>query len=201
MYAIIRTGGKQAKVREGDVIDVERLRAEGEVTFTPVLVVDGKGKVFSGREELSTATVTARVIGESAGDKIDIFKYKAKTGYRKRGGHRQKYTQIEVLQIQAPKAAKAAAAEPKADASDQSDAAPAKAAAPAKKAPAKKAPAKAAAPAKKAPAKKAPAKKAAAAKPKATTTKKKSDEAPKKAPARKKAPAKKKPVAKKDEEG
>jgi len=188
MYAIIRTGGKQAKVREGDVIDVERLRAEGEVTFTPVLVVDGKGKVFSGREQLSTATVTARVIGESAGEKIEIFKYKAKTGYRKRGGHRQKYTQIEVLQIQPPKAAKAVAAEPKADAGDEADAAPAQAAAPAKKA----APVKKAAPAKKAPAKAAT--KTAAAKPKATTAKKKSDEAPKKAP------AKKKPAAKKDEE-
>jgi large subunit ribosomal protein L21 len=188
MYAIIRTGGKQAKVREGDVIDVERLRADGEVTFTPVLVVDGKGKVFSGREELSTATVTARIVGESAGDKIDIFKYKAKTGYRKRAGHRQKYTQIEVLKIQAPKGTKAAAAETKADAKEGTEETPAEAKAPVKKAPAKKAPAK------KAPAKKASAT-TATAKPKATTAKKKSDEAPKKAP------AKKKPAAKKDEEG
>jgi len=112
MYAIIRTGGKQAKVQEGDVIDVERLHTEGEVTFTPLLVVDDKGKVFSGRDELKTAKVTAKVLGETAGDKVDIFKYKAKTGYRRRGGHRQKYTTLEVTKIEAPKkgAAKTAGA-------------------------------------------------------------------------------------------
>jgi large subunit ribosomal protein L21 len=104
MYAIIRSGGKQAKVREGDVIDVERLRAEGDVEFTPLLVVDGKGKVYSGREQLKTAKVKAKVVGESAGDKIDIFKYKAKTGYRRRQGHRQRYTTIEVTKIQPPRA-------------------------------------------------------------------------------------------------
>ena len=113
MYAIIRSGGKQAKVHEGDVIDVERLHADGEVTFTPLLVVDDKGKVFSGRDELKTARVTAKVVGETSGDKVDIFKYKAKTGYRRRGGHRQKYTTIEVTKIEGPKkaAAKAAPAE------------------------------------------------------------------------------------------
>lgn len=104
MYAIIRTGGKQAKVREGDVIDVERLHSEGEVTFTPLLLIDDKGAVTSGREELRGAKVTARVVGATAGDKIEMFKYKAKTGYRLRGGHRQKYTRIEVLKIEGPKA-------------------------------------------------------------------------------------------------
>ena len=110
MYAIIRTGGKQAKVHEGDVIDVERLHADGELTFTPLLVVDDKGKVFSGRDELKTARVTAKVVGETSGDKVDIFKYKAKTGYRRRGGHRQKYTTIEVTKIEGPKKAAAKAA-------------------------------------------------------------------------------------------
>jgi large subunit ribosomal protein L21 len=107
MYAIIRAGGKQAKVREGDVIDVERLHGEGEVTFTPVLFVDDKGTVISGREELRSARVTARVLGESAGDKVEMFKYKAKTGYRRRGGHRQKYTTLEVVKIEGPKKAAA----------------------------------------------------------------------------------------------
>ena len=106
MYAIIRTGGKQMKVAEGDVIDVELLRADGNVEFTPLLVVDGKGKVFSGRAKLKTAKVTAKVIGTSAGEKIDIFKYKNKTGYRRRAGHRQKYTTLEVTKIKAPTAKK-----------------------------------------------------------------------------------------------
>ena len=109
MYAIIRTGGKQQKVSEGDVIDVELLHAEGEVEFAPLLVVDSKGKVFSGREKLKTAKVTARVVGTSAGEKIDIFKYKNKTGYRRRAGHRQKYTTIEVTKITPPAAKKPAA--------------------------------------------------------------------------------------------
>ena len=109
MYAIIRTGGKQAKVSEGDVIDVELLRADGEVEFTPLLVVDSKGKVFSGREKLKTAKVTAKVVGTAAGEKIDIFKYKNKTGYRRRAGHRQKYTTIEVTKIKPPTAKKPAA--------------------------------------------------------------------------------------------
>ena len=113
MYAIIRTGGKQAKVREGDVIDVERIHSEGEVTFTPLLLVDAKGEVTSGRDDLKNAKVTARVVGESTGDKIDMFKYKNKTGYRRRGGHRQKYTTIEVVKIEGPKKAAAKkAAEP-----------------------------------------------------------------------------------------
>ena len=102
MYAIIRTGGKQAKVQEGDVIDVELLRAEGDIEFTPLLVVDDKGKVFSGREKLKTAKVVAKVVGASAGPKLDIFKYKAKTGYRRRQGHRQKYTTVEVTKIKPP---------------------------------------------------------------------------------------------------
>jgi large subunit ribosomal protein L21 len=147
MYAIIRSGGKQTKVREGDVIDVERVRGDGEITFTPLLVVDDKGKVFSNREELQTAKVTAKVVGESAGDKVDIFKYKAKTGYRRRQGHRQTYTQLKIKKISKPAAKKAA---------------PAKSGA--KKEPAKKPAAKKASTTKKPAAKKAPAKKAAAKK-------------------------------------
>ena len=104
MYAIIRSGGKQAKVSEGDVIDVERLKVDGdEVTFVPLLVVDDKGTVLSGREALKSAQVTAKVVGDGSGQKIDIFKYKAKTGYRRRGGHRQKFTTIEITKIKAPK--------------------------------------------------------------------------------------------------
>lgn len=110
MYAIIRVGGKQAKVRSGDVIDIERVRSgEEKLTFSPLLVVDGDAVV--GKAALGKAGVTARVVGETAGPKIDIFKYKNKTGYRRRQGHRQRYTRIEITGITVPDAKKTAASE------------------------------------------------------------------------------------------
>ena len=109
MYAIIRAGGKQAKVQEGDVIDVERIKAEGEVAFTPLLIVKDDGSVLSDRDALDNLTVTTEVVGDSTGPKIDIFKYKNKTGYRRRAGHRQKYTRLEVKKIELPAAKKKAA--------------------------------------------------------------------------------------------
>lgn len=108
MYAIIRTGGKQAKVRQGDVIDVERLKDAGEkVEFTPLLVVGDDGKTITDRDELAGFTVRAEILGDTKGEKIDIFKYKNKTGYRRRMGHRQIYTTVKVLEISGPKAKKA----------------------------------------------------------------------------------------------
>jgi len=110
MYAIIRSGGKQSKVREGDVIDVERLRTDGDdVSFTPLLVVQDDGTVISGRDSLSKATVSAKIVGGGAGDKVDVFKYKNKTGYRRRSGHRQKFTTIEITKIAVPAAKKSTA--------------------------------------------------------------------------------------------
>ena len=118
MYAIIRAGGKQAKVHEGDVLDVERIKKTDTVSFTPLLIVGDDGTVISDKGILGKATVTADVLGPSAGPKVDIFKYKAKTGYRRRQGHRQKYTTIKVTKIDAPgasskpaKAKKASSAE------------------------------------------------------------------------------------------
>ena len=100
MYAIIRAGGKQAKVQAGDVIDIERVKSDDkELTFAPLLVVDDKGNAVSDRNTLDKATVSAKVLGGTAGPKIDIFKYKNKTGYRRRQGHRQKYTRIEITGI------------------------------------------------------------------------------------------------------
>lgn len=111
MYAIIRAGGKQAKVKMGDVIDIERVKSDDtKLTFEPLLVVDDDGNAVSDRSALAKATVTAKVLGESAGDKIDIFKYKNKTGYRRRQGHRQKYTRIEITGIKLPAGAKKKAA-------------------------------------------------------------------------------------------
>ena len=104
MYAIIRTGGKQAKVRTGDVIDIERVKDPAEsLTFVPLLVVDESGTTISDRATLADTKVVAEVIGENKGDKIDIFKYKNKSGYRRHMGHRQTYTQIRVTSIDLPK--------------------------------------------------------------------------------------------------
>ena len=100
MYAVIRAGGKQHKVAEGDIIEIERLKDGGDtVEFTPLLVVDDKGKVSSSPSDLSGARVTAKVLGETKGEKLDIFKYRNKTGYRRRAGHRQSYSQIEISGI------------------------------------------------------------------------------------------------------
>jgi len=116
MYAIIRAGGKQAKVQTGDVIDIERVKSDDtKLTFEPLLVVDDEGNAVSDRAALTKASVTAKVLGESAGDKIDIFKYKNKTGYRRRQGHRQKYTRIEITGIKLPAGAKKKAAAKKDD--------------------------------------------------------------------------------------
>ncbi|MCI0424396.1 MAG: 50S ribosomal protein L21 [Actinobacteria bacterium] len=105
MYAIIRAGGKQAKVSSGDVIEIEKVRSDGdELVFTPLLVVDDKGNSVSDRATLEKAKVKAKILGETAGPKVDIFKYKAKTGYRRRQGHRQRYTRIEITTIDLPKA-------------------------------------------------------------------------------------------------
>jgi large subunit ribosomal protein L21 len=99
MYAIIRAGGKQSKVSEGDVLDVERLKETGEVTFTPLLIVKNDGTVISDAKKLEKAKVTAEVVGEHRGNKVDVFKYKNKTGYRRHSGHRQTYTTIRVKKI------------------------------------------------------------------------------------------------------
>ncbi len=120
MYAIIRAGGKQAKVKSGDVLDIERVKGDAEeLTFAPLLVVDDDGVAVSDRDVLAKASVTARVIGETMGPKIDIFKYKSKTGYRRRQGHRQKYTQIEITGINLPGKAKKKSAASKAAASEE----------------------------------------------------------------------------------
>jgi large subunit ribosomal protein L21 len=99
MYAVIRTGGKQERVAEGERVRVELLdKGEGEeLSFTPLLVVDGDTVVTG--PDLGAATVSARVVGEEKGPKIRGFTYKNKTNQRKRWGHRQKYTTIEITGI------------------------------------------------------------------------------------------------------
>lgn len=100
MYAVIATGGKQEKVAEGQQVQVELLGAEdgAEVSFTPVLLVDGDS-VLATPDELSGVAVTGRVVGTAKGPKIDGFTYKRRTNNRRRYGHRQKYTVVEITSI------------------------------------------------------------------------------------------------------
>ncbi len=101
MYAIIATGGKQYKVSEGDVIKVEKLDAEAgnTVIFDQVIAVsDGTLKVG---EDVANANVTATVMEQGKGKKVIVYKYKRKTGYHKKNGHRQAYTQVKIDKINA----------------------------------------------------------------------------------------------------
>ena len=102
MYEIIATGGKQYKVAEGDVIKVEKLgAAAGEsVVFDKILVVGGDD-VKVGNPTVDGASVTASVVKEGKAKKVIVYKYKRKTGYHKKNGHRQQYTQVKIEKINA----------------------------------------------------------------------------------------------------
>ena len=162
MFAVVKTGGKQYRVAEGDVIKVEKLEGEAgkNITLDEVLMIGDDKGVKVGEPLLEGANVTAEVLEQKKDKKITVFKKKRRHNYRRKKGHRQEITVLRVKAIAATAAKKAA---PKAAPKAADEKAPAKEAAP-KKAPAKAAAPKAAAPkaaAKKAPAKKAPAKKAA----------------------------------------
>jgi large subunit ribosomal protein L21 len=102
VYAIVKTGGKQYKVAEGDVIEVEKLDAQpgAEVALSAILLVDGE-TVTHEADKLAKAKITAEVVAQSKGPKIRIHKFKNKTGYHKRLGHRQRLTQLRVTGISA----------------------------------------------------------------------------------------------------
>ncbi|MEO8107182.1 MAG: 50S ribosomal protein L21 [Actinomycetes bacterium] len=104
MYAIVRAGGRQEKVAVGDVLQIDKVDGEpgSSITFPALLVVDGE-TVTSDPKALAGVTVTAEVVGALKGPKITIMKFKNKTGYRKRQGHRQKYTEVKVTDIAAGK--------------------------------------------------------------------------------------------------
>ncbi len=101
MYAIIATGGKQYKVSEGDIITIEKLGVEaGEtVTFDQVLAVNNDSKLVVGDPTVNGASVTASVVKEGRGKKVIVYKYKRKTGYHKKNGHRQAFTQVKIEKI------------------------------------------------------------------------------------------------------
>lgn len=103
MYAIIKTGGKQYKVSEGDTLIVEKLDAEegANVVFDEVLTYVNDTDVKIGQPLVSGASVKAKVVEHGKGEKILVFKYKAKSNYRRRQGHRQPFTKVEIEKIEA----------------------------------------------------------------------------------------------------
>jgi large subunit ribosomal protein L21 len=123
-YAVIKNGGHQYKVSEGQVIEVEKLESDGKsVVFTEVLLLVDGDKVELGMPTIAGMSVYADVISEVKGEKIEVFKYKSKSRYRKHTGHRQKYTQVKITGIGSKPAKSAepkvekkeAAAKPKAE--------------------------------------------------------------------------------------
>lgn len=103
MYAIIETGGKQYKVQEGDVVFIEKLVADegAVVNFDKVLAVSDEGAINVGSPVVNGASVSAKVLGHGKEKKVIIFKYKPKKGYRRKQGHRQPYTKVQIEKINA----------------------------------------------------------------------------------------------------
>lgn len=103
MYAIIETGGKQYKVSEGDVIYVEKLNQEDEstVTFDKVIAISNNGDMKVGAPTIVNASVEGKVLKTGKQKKIIVFKFKAKKNYRRKQGHRQAYTKVEIQKINA----------------------------------------------------------------------------------------------------
>ena len=132
MYAVIKAGGKQHRVKSGDVIEVELVHGQpgDAVEFHPLLVVDDDGKAHHGKD-VARAVVVGKLVGEQKGDKVKVFKYRAKTGYSRRQGHRQLMTLLEIEDVRleasgAKKpASKKAEAKPEAKAEKEPETAPA----------------------------------------------------------------------------
>ena len=101
MYAVIKTGGKQHKVAEGEILKVEKLKAsEGEpVDITDVLLIEKDGEVTLGSPFIEGAKVTAKILRHEKEDKVTIIKMKRRKDYRKKQGHRQNYSEIQIEQI------------------------------------------------------------------------------------------------------
>ncbi len=101
MYAVIATGGKQYKVAEGDIIRVEKLNVEAgsEVNFDVIAINNDKDMLVG--DAVANSTVTANVIGDGKAKKVVVYKYKRKTGYHKKNGHRQPYTKVQITAINA----------------------------------------------------------------------------------------------------
>jgi len=122
MYAIVRSGGRQHKVSVGDTLELDRSPLPSGESFTlpAVLVVDGE-TVTSDAAGLAGFTVTAEVLGDAKGPKIEILKYKNKTGYRKRQGHRQRLTRVRVTGIDSASGKDSASGNDSATGNDSAD--------------------------------------------------------------------------------
>jgi large subunit ribosomal protein L21 len=104
VYAIVRSGGQQQKVAVGDVLEIDKVDARaGESLLLPAVLLVKDGKVTADAKKLAKVKVTAEILADTKGPKIDIGKYKNKTGYRRRMGHRQKFTQVKVTDIKTTK--------------------------------------------------------------------------------------------------
>lgn len=103
MYAVIKTGGKQYQVKEGDVVFIEKIEGENgaEVNFDQVLAIGDEGKFTVGTPVVEGAGVKGKILGQTKGKKIIVFKMKSKKGYRNKNGHRQPYTKVEITKINA----------------------------------------------------------------------------------------------------
>ncbi len=101
MYAVIKTGGKQYKVNEGDVIRVEKLSANesDSVTFSEVLLISDESGIKAGTPNVDGASVEGKLVKNDKAKKIVVFKYKPKKDYRKKQGHRQPYSQVQITKI------------------------------------------------------------------------------------------------------
>jgi large subunit ribosomal protein L21 len=99
MLAIIETGSKQYKVKQGDIIEVELLEAERHVTFDKVLLVSADGKVTVGTPYVKGAKVAAKVLGDFKDDKVTTFKFRHKVNYHRTIGHRQNYTRVQIEEV------------------------------------------------------------------------------------------------------
>ncbi|TSA53509.1 MAG: 50S ribosomal protein L21 [Planctomycetaceae bacterium] len=101
MYAVIKTGGKQYKVSEGDTLDIEKIDGEkgNEVVFEEILMTSREGEIKVGTPYVIGAEVTGEIVAQTKGSKIKVFKMKRRKGYRKKTGHRQELTSLKIKEI------------------------------------------------------------------------------------------------------
>jgi large subunit ribosomal protein L21 len=102
MYAVVKTGGKQYRVSKGDRVKIEKIPGEvgAEVSFDEVLMIGGTEDVKVGTPHVSGASVSARIVRQDRSKKVMVFKFKRRKGYKKKQGHRQAYTQVEITGIE-----------------------------------------------------------------------------------------------------